>query len=236
VRRYRGTRLGRQELDAELLEDIAGALWQRGSIEDARVTELPVLVRIVVAIDPAAASNAAADETGIIVAGRDVAGHGYVLEDLSGHYAPVEWAKRAIGAYSAHGADRIVGEVNNGGEMVEATLRAVDPAVPFTAVRASRAKAARAEPVAALYEQKRVHHHGAFAQLEDQMCAFSSNFDRATAGYSPDRVDALVWALTELLLAPRAGDGIFDTYRRLADAQPSESGGTRAASNGDKKP
>jgi phage terminase large subunit-like protein len=236
VRRYRGTRLGRQELDAELLSDIAGALWQRGSIEDARVTELPLLVRIVVAIDPAASSSAEADETGIIVAGRDSAGHGYVLDDLSGHYAPVEWAKKAIGAYSAQGADRIVAEINNGGEMVEATLRAVDPAVPFTAVRASRGKAARAEPVAAFYEQKRIHHHGAFAQLEEQMCAFSSNFDRATAGHSPDRVDALVWALTELLLAPHAGDGIFDTYRRLAGAQPSESGGTRAASNGDKKP
>ena len=156
--------------------------------------------------------------------------------DLSGRYQPIEWARIAVSAYRTHGADRIVAEVNQGGDMVETTLRMVDSNIPFTAVRASRGKAARAEPVAAFYEQKRIHHHGAFAQLEDQMCAFSSNFDRATAGHSPDRVDALVWALTELLLAPHAGDGIFDTYRRLAGAQPSESGGTRAASNGDKKP
>ena len=241
VQRYRGTRLGRQELDAELLDDMPGALWQRRSIEDARVSELPVLVRIVVAIDPAAASNAEADETGIIVAGRDIAGHGYVLEDRSGRYPPLEWALKAVEAYRAHNADRVVAEINNGGEMVEATLRAIDPAVAFTALRASRGKAARAEPVAALYEQKRVHHHGTLAQLEDQMCAFNSNFDRATAGYSPDRVDALVWALTELLLAPHAGDGIFDAYRRLAGSSPAppsikSAGADSVASNGDKKP
>lgn len=216
VRRYEGTRLGRQELDAEILDDMPGALWQRGMIEAARTNAMPTLVRVVVAIDPAVASHAHADETGIVVAGRDAEGNGYVLADVSGRYGPAEWARAAIAAYGAHHADRIVAEVNNGGEMVEATLRTVDPNVPFAAVRASRGKAARAEPVAALYEQGRIHHVGAFPALEDQMCAFSSDFDRAAAGYSPDRVDALVWALTELLVETRAGDAIFEAYRQLA--------------------
>lgn len=220
VKRYQGTRLGRQELDAELLEDMPGALWQRGIIEAARQAARPELARVVVAIDPAAGSGDQSDETGIIVAGRDAGGHGYVLADGSGRYAPAEWARTAIAAYRAQAADRIVAEVNNGGEMVEATLRMIDPSVPFSAVRAARGKVARAEPVAALYEQGRVHHIGAFPQLEDQMCSFSSNFDRHAAGYSPDRVDALVWALTELLVEPRAGDGIFEVYRRLAAAPP----------------
>jgi phage terminase large subunit-like protein len=221
VRRYEGTRLGRQELDGEILDDMPGALWQRGMIEAARRNATPHLSRVVVAIDPAAASSAEADETGIVVAGRDGDGHGYILADASGRYAPAEWARVAIAACAAHAADRVVAEINNGGEMVEATLRMVDPAVSFGAVRASRGKVARAEPVAALYEQGRVHHLGTFPQLEDQMCSFTSDFDRATAGYSPDRVDALVWALTELLVEPRAGDAIFEAYRRLA-AQESE--------------
>ena len=216
VRRYEGTRLGRQELDAEILDDMPGALWQRGTIEAARVGALPDLVRVVVAIDPAAASSENSDETGIVVAGRDAGGHGYVLADASGRYPPAEWARAAIAAFRANQADRIVAEVNNGGEMVEATLRTVDPNVPFRAVRASRGKAARAEPVAALYEQGRMHHLGAFAALEDQMCAFTSDFDRHAAGYSPDRVDALVWAFTDLLVEPHAGDAIFEAYRRFA--------------------
>ena len=216
IKRYEGTRLGRQELDAEILDDMPGALWQRGLIEAARTSAIPDLARVVVAIDPAAASTEQSDETGIIVAGRDAGGRGYVLADVSGRYAPSEWARAAIAAYRAHRADRIVAEVNNGGEMVEATLRMIDPNVPYAAVRAARGKTARAEPVAALYEQGRVRHIGAFPQLEDQMCSFTSNFDRQVAGYSPDRVDALVWALTELLVEPRAGDGIFETYRQLA--------------------
>jgi phage terminase large subunit-like protein len=219
VRRYEGTRLGRQELDAEILEDVAGALWARAAIEAARVSAVPELTRILVAIDPAAGSSEHSDETGIIVAGKDASGHGYVLGDLSGRYAPTEWAQAAIAAYRAHDADRIVAEINNGGDMVEATLRVVDPSVPFTAVHASRGKVARAEPVAALYEQGRVHHVGAFPVLEDQMCAFAHDFDRAAAGYSPDRVDALVWALTELLVEPIAGEGIFEAYRRLAKGE-----------------
>jgi len=216
VRRYEGTRLGRQELDAEILEDVPGALWGHGMIDAARIMSVPQLTRIVVAIDPAAGSGEHSDETGIVVAGKDAGGHGYVLADLSGRYTPTEWARAAIAAYRTHGADGVVAEVNNGGEMVEATIRIVDPSVAFTAVRASRGKVARAEPVAALYEQGRVHHLGALARLEDQMCCFAHDFDRDTAGYSPDRVDALVWALTELLVAPVAGEGIFEAYRRLA--------------------
>ena len=223
VRRYEGTRIGRQELEAEILEDTPGALWSHGLIEAARATAAPELRRIVVAIDPAAGSGEHSDETGIVVAGKDDAGHGYVLGDLSDRYAPTEWAKAAVAAYRAHGADRIVAEVNNGGEMVEATLRIVDPSAAFTAVRASRGKAARAEPVAALYEQGRVHHVGALPRLEDQMCGFGIDFDRAKAGYSPDRVDALVWALTELLVQPVAGEGIFEAYRRLAQQEQEKS-------------
>ena len=134
VRRYEGTRLGRQELDAEILEDVPGALWSHGLIDAARAENAPELTRIVVAIDPAVSSDEHADETGIVVAAKDAAGHGYVLADLSGRYTPTEWAKAAVAAYRTHDADRIVAEVNNGGEMVEATLRIVDPGVPYAAV------------------------------------------------------------------------------------------------------
>ena len=205
IRKYEGTRLGRQELLAEVLEDTPGALWNRDALDQSRREHAPALLRIVVAIDPAATSGEDADETGIIVAGKDAGGHGHVLADLSGRYSPADWAKAAISAYRTHRADRIVAEVNNGGEMVEATLRMVDPNVPFTAVRASRGKVTRAEPVAALYEQGRVHHVGAFPDLEDQMCGFTTDFDRQRAGYSPDRVDALVWALTDHYRIVRAG-------------------------------
>jgi phage terminase large subunit-like protein len=169
----------------------------------------------VVAIDPAVTSGDDADETGIIVAGKDERDHGYVLGDYSGRYSPIEWAQRAIRAYREHEADRIVAEVNNGGEMVEATLHMVDPNVPFTAVRASRGKVVRAEPVAALYEQSRVHHVGGFAELEDQMAAFTVDFDRKTAGYSPDRVDALVWAMTDLLVQATPYSGLMQYYAEL---------------------
>ena len=172
----------------------------------------------VVAIDPAASSSEDADETGIILAGKDANGTGYVLGDYSGRYTPTQWAERAIALYREHKADRIVAEVNNGGEMVENTLRMVDLNVPYTAVRASRGKVIRAEPVAALYEQKpgRVHHVGAFPVLEDQMCAFTTDFDRASAGFSPDRVDALVWAFTALLVVPMTSEGIYELYRQRA--------------------
>ena len=153
IRKYEGTRLGRQEIEAELLDDVPGALWNRTRLEELRwplSKSVPDLVRIVVAIDPATTSGEDADETGIIVAGKDSGGRGYVLADRSGHYTPTEWAQLAIALYRQHKADRIVAEVNNGGDMVEATLRMIDPNVPYTAVHASRGKVVRAEPVAAL--------------------------------------------------------------------------------------
>jgi len=159
---------------------------------------LPDLARIVVAIDPAVSNEVGSDETGIICAAIDASGRGYVLEDDSGKYRPEEWARRAVSLYDEWGADRIVGEVNQGGDMVEHTLRTVRPDIPFTAVRASRGKVTRAEPVAALYERGKVLHHGEFDELESQCCAFTSDFDRKLQGYSPDRVDALVWAFTDL--------------------------------------
>jgi phage terminase large subunit-like protein len=220
VRKYEGTRLARQEIGAEILDDVPDGLWNRGIIEAARRRAAPPLARIVVAIDPAASSGPTADETGIIVAGRDAAGHGWVLADLSGRYRPTEWARAAVSAYHAHQADRVVAEVNNGGEMVESTLRVVDPSLPFAAVHASRGKIARAEPVAALYEQGRVHHQGVFGQLEDQMCSLARggrlDGDRLRQRFSPDRVDALVWAITDLLLVPMVGEGIYEIYRELS--------------------
>jgi phage terminase large subunit-like protein len=200
--RYEGTRLGRQELFADVLSDTPGALWQQAWIDDNRVKHMPWegLQRIVVAIDPAVTSGEDADETGIIVAGIDAVGHAYVLEDCSGRYQPHEWAAVAIGLYKKHSADRVIGERNNGGDMIEHTIRGVDPNVSFKSVVASRGKVTRAEPISALYEQSKVHHVGAFALLEDQLCSFTSDFSRSTAGYSPDRLDALVWAISELML------------------------------------
>jgi len=228
IRKYEGTRLGRQELEAEILDDVPGALWTRGVIEASRASAVPTLIRVVVAIDPAATSSEDADETGIIVAGRDGQGQGWVLADASGRYPPAEWAKTAIAAYRAHRADRVVAEVNNGGEMVEATLRVIDPNVSFAAVRASRGKLTRAEPVAALYEQGRVHHLGVFPQLEDQMCGFvpadHGDFGQRPTGGSPDRADALVWALSDLLIEPMSDQGIYDLYRQLSSQA---SGGAR---------
>ncbi len=217
IRKYEGTRLGRQELNAELLDDVPGALWSGARLEELRwpvYKSVPDLVRIVIAIDPATTSGEDADETGIIVAGKDARGHGYVLGDTSGRYPPTDWARLAISLYRQHKADRVVAEVNNGGDMVEATLRMVDPNVAYTAVRATRGKVVRAESVAALYEQGRIHHIGAFPTLEDQMCGFTPDLDRKTAGFSPDRVDALVWALTDLLVEPMPGEAILEYYRR----------------------
>lgn len=197
--RYENTRLGRQELHAEYLSDTPGALWTVDWLDRDRVTDAPELRRIVVAIDPAVSNTENSDETGIIVAGIDSRGHVYVLEDCSGRYAPHEWARAAVAAYQRHKADRILAEANNGGALVEHTVRTVSRGVPFKTVHASRGKVIRAEPVSAMYEQGKVHHVGAFPALEDQMCAFTSDFDRARMGYSPDRVDALVWCLTEFL-------------------------------------
>ena len=218
VKKYEGTRLGRQELNAELLEDTPGALWSQGLIDGTRISAAPELTRIVVAVDPAATSGEDADETGVVVVGQDKDGQGYVLADCSGRYTPIEWARIAISAYRTHHADRIVAERNNGGDMVEATLRMVDQNVPVTTVWASRGKVTRAEPISALYEQGRMHHVGTFPQLEDQMTNFTSDFDREAAGYSPDRLDAMVWAATELLVEPMASYGIFELYRQKAEA------------------
>jgi predicted phage terminase large subunit-like protein len=212
LKQYEGTRLGRQELDAELLDDMPGALWSRDAIERARVDAAPSLRRVVVAIDPAASAGENADETGIVVAALGQDGAAYVLDDLSGRYSPHDWAARALDAYRAHRADRIVAEINNGGAMVEATLRVLDAGVSYKAVHASRGKLARAEPVAALYEQGRVHHVGAFPALEDQMCAFTGG--PLSHSGSPDRVDALVWALSELMLHA-VEPGLLGYYRSL---------------------
>lgn len=196
ITKYEGTRIGRQELNAEVLDDNPNALWKRKDIDDARVNDAPELSRVVVAIDPAVTSNENSDETGIIVAGRDNQSppHFYVLDDRSLVASPAGWARVAINAYRKWEADRVIGETNNGGEMIESTLRNVDANVAYTAVHASRGKVTRAEPVAALYEQGRVHHVGSLPQLEDQQC----DYDPTVSQASPDRMDALVWAITEL--------------------------------------
>jgi len=199
VGRYRGTRLGRQELDAEMLEDRPDAMWPRALIEQCRVNAAPELERIVVAVDPPVTSGKRSDACGIVVAGRGADGCTFVLRDATlEKAAPNEWAKAVVAAYHRASADRVVAEVNQGGEMVAAMIAQVDAAIPVRMVRATRGKWLRAEPVAALYEQGRVSHVGAFPELEDQMADFGR--DGLSGGASPDRVDALVWALTELML------------------------------------
>ena len=197
IRQYEGTRLGRQELDAEVLEDNPSALWNRTRIDDLRVATAPAMRRVVVAIDPAVTANAKSNETGIIVAGLGIDGHAYVLDDRSGIYQPAQWAARAVEAFDRHEADKVIGETNNGGDLVEANVRTARSTIPYTGVHASRGKQTRAEPISALYEQGRVHHVGCLAKLEDQQCAW----DPANDEGSPDRVDALVWALTFLMIS-----------------------------------
>ncbi|MCF6199461.1 MAG: terminase family protein, partial [Hyphomicrobiaceae bacterium] len=196
---YGGTRLGRQELQAEILQDREDALWSRKLLDSLRLNEVPELMRIVVAVDPPVTSHAKSDACGIIVAGLDEAGRGVVLADESlQQVSPLQWARAAIRAYNLFKADRIVAEVNQGGEMVETLIRQVDQNAPVRMVRASRGKFLRAEPVAALYEQGRVRHVGALPRLEDEMCDFGPG--GLANGKSPDRLDALVWALTDLML------------------------------------
>ncbi len=196
-----GTRLGRQEIWAEVLEDMPGALWRRDMIDPHRIRPADInwqnVIRIVVSIDPAVTAKEDSNETGISVVGLTRNGHVIVLDDLSGVYAPLEWANVAVDAFHRRRADRIVGEVNNGGDLVEANIRAVSPNVPYRAVHASRGKMVRAEPVAALYDQGRVHHVGSFQTLEDQLCSWVPGQKSSS---SPDRMDALVWGITELLI------------------------------------
>jgi phage terminase large subunit-like protein len=206
--RYEGTRLGRQELDGVLMEDVEGALWTLSMIEACRVDEVPPLDRIVVAVDPPVTGHGASDDCGILVVGAVTEGaprewRAVVLEDATVSGAsPQVWAQAALDAMRRHGADRLVAEVNQGGDLVETLVRNIDPLVPYRGVRASKGKAARAEPVAALYEQGRVGHLRGLDRLEDQMCRMTA---RGYAGRgSPDRVDALVWAVQELILDPAA--------------------------------
>jgi phage terminase large subunit-like protein len=198
--KYEGTRLGRQELNAEILDDVPGALWTRDMLEANRVKQMPEMKRVIVAVDPSgtAGGGEGGDDVGIVIVGKGVDGRGYVLADWTCNLSPAGWSRRAVEAYHAFKADRIVAERNFGGAMVEATILTADQSVPVKLVTASRGKVARAEPVAALYEQGRISHVGMHASLEDQMVLFTPE------GYagegSPDRADALVWGLSEAML------------------------------------
>lgn len=206
-RKYEGTRLGRQEIYAEMLDDVEGALWTRDILEDSRVTEPPELARIVVAVDPAATVG----ETGIVVAGKGWwrgQWHGYTLEDLTLQGSPATWGKAAVAAYHKWSADAIVGEINNGGDMVEHVIRTVQGGanVNYKSVRASRGKMTRAEPVAGLFEQDRGHHVGFFPDLEDQLCSY------VPGEKSPDRLDAEVWAYFDLIVVEEDAEEIILVY------------------------
>ena len=249
VDKYEGTRIGRQELNAEILDDVPGALWNRAMIDADRVTPvdsvtpvtLPHFVRVLVAVDPAKEvqqkrsenkksndeyKSTAYAETGIVVVGKTAEGHGYVLEDLSFNGTPEEWGRVAVQAYDDWAADQIVYEANQGGEMVAAVLRQAGKSlkeegqrtadfVPLKAVHATRGKIVRAEPVSQLYEQHKVHHVGYFPELEDQLCEYTEG---GNMGYSPDRMDALVWGITELLVGSIAHEGLMDYYRQENEA------------------
>ena len=203
---HAGTRWGRQELDGEMVDDVAGALWPRALIERQRVARAPALVRVVVGVDPSA--SAGGDACGIVAAGLGADGHGYVLEDASVRASPDGWARAVAACAARHGADRVVAEKNNGGEMVGDVLRGADAALPVTLVHASRGKTSRAEPVAALYERGRVWHVGALPALEDELAGLSAGGGYEGPGRSPDRADACVWALSELMVKRRGRPGV----------------------------
>ena len=193
--KYKNTRLGMQEIYAEILEESDNAMWKREWLDEGRLEVGPGdLERVVVAIDPAVTSKKTSDETGIIVAGKDSEGKFYVLNDSSARYTPSAWSEKAIMLYNQYQCDKIIAEVNNGGQLVEHTLRTQSENVPYKSVHASRGKRTRAEPIASLYEQGKVHHVGNFERLENQLC----NWEATSGEASPDRLDALVWALTEL--------------------------------------
>lgn len=234
VDKYLGTRLGRQELNAELLDDTPGALWNRAMIDAGRIRPvdsltpiiLPHFSRIVVSVDPQKEVGEAAAETGIMVTAIDSRGHGFLLEDLSINGTPEEWGRAAVIAFDEWEADMLVYEANQGGEMVASVLRSAAKKlkedrmrsadfVPIKAVHATRGKYVRAEPISQLYEQGKVHHVGSFPELEDQMCEYTPD---GNMGYSPDRMDALVWGFTELLVAQVENQGLFDYYAQESKA------------------
>lgn len=208
-KRYEGTRLGRQELNAEILDDLPGALFTRAMFDETRRVEAPDMSRVVVAVDPSGTGGSEdnGDSVGIVVAGLGIDGRGYVLADRTCKLSPDGWGKRAVAAYHEFRADRIVAERNFGGAMVEHVIRTVDKNVSYKEVVASRGKVARAEPVAALYEQGRVSHVAALAELEDQLCQIGP--EGFIGEGSPDRADALVWALAELMLEKKAEAKVF---------------------------
>jgi len=211
LKKYQGTRLGRQELEAEILDDAPGSLWKRERLERLREAKPPGFVRIVVAIDPSVSSDSAEAETGIVAAGLGTDGLGYVLADASlERPTPEQWGSESIATYRKLKADRIIGEANNGGDLVEANIRAVDKNVSFKKVHAARGKQARAEPISSLYEQGRIKHVGMFPLLEDQMC----QWEPGVSTWSPNRVDALVWALTELMLEGKEPGKLLIVNRR----------------------
>jgi len=207
LHKYQGTRLGRQELLGHLLEDVPGALWTLKMIEDARTFTVPeTFVRIVVAVDPAVTAHEESNETGIVVCAKTEDGLGYVLRDLSGRYTTEQWAQKVAEMFYHYHADRVVAEVNNGGDLVETVLRSKDPGISYKAVHASRGKLTRAEPIAALYERHLIRHYGEFPELEEQMTSYAPDAiptaqeKRKEKSISPDRMDALVWGMTELML------------------------------------
>jgi phage terminase large subunit-like protein len=200
VARYQNTRLGRQELYAQLLEDVEGALWNHAMLEADRVKVCPALKRIVISVDPSVSEDGTGDACGIIAAGRGVDNHGYCLEDGTLNASPDGWARRAVSMFHKWKADRIVAEANQGGALVKTTIRTVDPDVPISLVHASRGKFARAEPVSALAEQHRLHMVGMHAPLEDELCDWTP----VSGDRSPNRLDAYVWGFTELLLGRAA--------------------------------
>jgi predicted phage terminase large subunit-like protein len=212
--RYEGTRLGRQELYGEIIDDNPGALWQRSNLDEHRVETHPPLMRVVVAIDPAVTSGEDSDSTGIVVAGVTNTGEYYILEDLTIKASPDGWARVAVNAYHNHKADRIVAETNNGGDMIEHLIRQVDPSVSFRKVTATRGKIVRAEPIAALSEQGRLHMVGVYPELEDQLCNFTHE-----SKDSPDRLDAMVWGVTDLMATANSMLGLASLARFCTTCQ-----------------
>lgn len=218
VARFQGTRLGRQELDGELLTDTPGALWNHENLDATRVDAAPTLQRIVVGVDPSGSAGENADECGIVISGLGVDSELYVLADLSGRMSPTEWARRAIGAFHYYKADRIVAETNYGGAMVLSTITAIDPGVPVKAITSSRGKVLRAEPISAIWEQGRGHLVGSnFAELQDEMTSFTTDWDRSRG--SPNRVDALVFSAAELTSGAAPG-GFFSEAALLINGEP----------------